>query len=135
MRDEVEALLEELGVGKGVSEAGKCRAIEGEWQRLKGLGLSDQAAEVQGLYAWKLKQITGSKEGGGGGAGDGLQTAEMEHVLAKLRDAVAVDPDCAEACFHTGRILLSPGNISEASVYLQRALALKPCMSSARILR
>ncbi|KAJ3037456.1 hypothetical protein HDV00_001696 [Rhizophlyctis rosea] len=130
MADEVEGLLESLGVAGGASDAAKVRAIEGEYQRLKGLGLSDQAAEVRGLYAWKIKQMAGSGGDALGEAASKARGIEIEHVIEKYKTAVAINPDNAEA-----KILLLAGKVSESSMYLQRALALKPFLGLARALR
>ncbi|KAJ1562005.1 hypothetical protein HK096_002482, partial [Nowakowskiella sp. JEL0078] len=57
--DEVEGLLNSLGVPLKSSDTMKLKLIEQEYQRLKESGQSDQAAEVQNLYQWKLKKVTG----------------------------------------------------------------------------
>lgn len=100
MSDEVDGFLEQLGIAKSASDATKIRAMEEEYQRLKEEGLGDKAAEVQGLYAWKMKQVAGASglsgwnDAHGGVAG---VAASMAHVFDKYQDTLSINPANAEA--------------------------------------
>ncbi|KAI8817232.1 uncharacterized protein EV422DRAFT_622716 [Fimicolochytrium jonesii] len=141
MRDEVEGLLESLGVGRGGSEAGKLRAIEGEYRRLKEVGEGDKAAEVQNLYTWFVAKVVKSSGVGGakgadksaaaGGVGKG--EAAVMQVMQKYRDAIAVGGG-AEALMHLGRVLLTRGENETAVKHLRAAVGLRPLHAQARIL-
>ena len=52
----------------------------------------------------------------------------IDEAIAILREAVAIDPDDATACFHLGACLCEAraGNAEEGSTFLQRAVALTP---------
>ncbi|KNC97748.1 uncharacterized protein SPPG_06749 [Spizellomyces punctatus DAOM BR117] len=136
MADEVDGLLEQLGIARSASDAVKIRAIESEYQRLKGEGLSDKAAEVQGLYAWKIKQVAATSGTSGWNQGHtkiGI-TTYSSNVLEKFQHAVAINPENPYANFHLGRALLKARQIPEATKYLRTAVGHKPLFKNARML-
>ncbi|KAI9193652.1 uncharacterized protein BJ171DRAFT_571564 [Polychytrium aggregatum] len=158
MGDEVNGCLAQLNVDSGASDVVKLRALEAEYQRLLGLGLSDQvnnargnataagsrvcrvcrsltvscssqkpkAQEVQGLYAWKLKQVisTGGQIDDQGKAGS--LSGSTVHAMEKYQDATRINPENPDAALHYGRLLLQSERIPEAIKYLRTSLSFKP---------
>ncbi|TPX63543.1 hypothetical protein SpCBS45565_g06531 [Spizellomyces sp. 'palustris'] len=136
MTDEVDGLLDQLGIDRSASDAVKIRAMESEYQRLKGEGLSDKAAEVQGLYAWKIKQVAATSSTSGWNQGHkkiGIAT-DASNVLEKFQHAVAINPENPYANFHLGRALLKAHQIPEATKFLRIAVGHKPMFKNARML-
>ncbi|KAJ3163595.1 hypothetical protein HDU86_000178 [Geranomyces michiganensis] len=143
MMDEVNGLLDSLGVPKSASDAVKIREIEAEYTRLNALGLSDEAAEVMGLHAFLVKKVaaaTGTSgwndkagEAGEGGL-DGNTNLNTTYAMEKYRTAVQADPKNSEANFYLGRQLILSGCAEEAVQYLRTAVGLKPLWKPARTL-
>ncbi|KAJ3180982.1 hypothetical protein HDU87_001630 [Geranomyces variabilis] len=141
MMDEVNGLLDSLGVPKSASDAVKIREIEGEYTRLNALALSDEAAEVMGLHAFLVKKVAAAsgtggwndEAGGGGGGGlDGNTDLNTAHAVEKYRAAVRLDPMSPEANFYLGRQLLITGQTDEALQCVRKAVGLKPLWEPAR---
>ncbi|KAI8590795.1 hypothetical protein BDZ88DRAFT_505873 [Geranomyces variabilis] len=141
MVDEVNGLLDSLGVPKSASDAVKIREIEGEYTRLNALGLSDEAAEVMGLHAFLVKKVAAASgtggwnnaAGDGGGNGlDGNTDLNTAHAVEKYRAAVRLDPSGPEPNFYLGRQLLLTGQMDEALQHLRLAVGLKPLWKPAR---
>ncbi|KAI9090049.1 hypothetical protein DFS34DRAFT_377584 [Phlyctochytrium arcticum] len=139
MADEVKGLLLQLGIPPSASDPIQVRAMEAEYQRLKGLGLSDQAAEVQGLYTWKIQKIAGESGvagwNGGGAAGNTsrLDKECYERALEKYQHAVMCAPDHYEGNYHVGRVLYKLGQSKDAVKYLTIAVARRPTFLEARM--
>ncbi|KAJ3292997.1 hypothetical protein HK104_004842 [Borealophlyctis nickersoniae] len=133
--DEVDGLLEQLGVSLAASDAVKLRAIEEEYHRLLALGLSDQASEAQELHAWKVKQVadaTGTTAWNAGLAKSGGVSAALENVREKYHSAVTINSSNADANCHYGRILLECGEVTDAITHLRLAVGQKPTFKMAR---
>ncbi|KAI8803001.1 hypothetical protein BJ742DRAFT_909525 [Cladochytrium replicatum] len=138
MADEVKGLLEHLGVPSSSSDIAKLRAIEAEYHRLLGQGMSDQAAEVQNLYIFKLKQVrakgahVGDLESAAGWKG--LQDGNtMIKAMMKYSDALSISDQSTGAIWRYGRMLLLHGQIKEARKYLQCAVSRRPTHTGARL--
>ncbi|KAI8903558.1 hypothetical protein EDD86DRAFT_214742 [Gorgonomyces haynaldii] len=130
MQDEVDGLLMQLVVAPSASDTVKLRAIEQEYQRLKGLGQTDQAAEVQTLYQWKLNQmktnfVDNQEQGSQSSTG-------MAQAIEKYRDALRINPASFEANLYLGRALVMNKAYDEALSPLQIALAQKPTHKGAK---
>lgn len=93
MSDEVDGLLLQLNVPATASDATKLKAMEEEYQRLLAMGLSDQAAEVQGLHTWKTKQVSKGRgqEADESSGGSEICPGGYATVLEKLKDAIDAD--------------------------------------------
>ncbi|KAI8852619.1 hypothetical protein BC829DRAFT_55270 [Chytridium lagenaria] len=133
MNDEVEGLLLSIGVPKTASDVVKIKAIEEEYHRLLASGSSNQAAEVQNLHMWKVRQVAGgSSKTGDDTSGSKLQS--LSRAVEKYKDAVAVNPTSLEANFNLGRVFLTLRDFSTATEYLSKTAALKPTHKEATIL-
>nr|KAJ3421248.1 hypothetical protein HK105_004110 [Polyrhizophydium stewartii] len=130
MSDEVDGLLLQLGVPPSASDATKIKAIEDEYHRLLGQGLSNQAAEVQGLHAWKIAQVKAAGNAGGleqdPDRGRSRANIALLHASDKYADAVRINPAGFEANVNFGRSLILLGRYAEAIAPLELALAAKP---------
>ncbi|KAI9009453.1 hypothetical protein BC832DRAFT_551269 [Gaertneriomyces semiglobifer] len=136
MNEEVDGLLLQLGIPPSATDATKLRAMEAEYQRLKGLGLSDQAAEVQALYTWKIARVASAGPGAGWNLGMAAGPTEVstdyERVLEKYQHAVACSPRDAYANFHLGQALLKSNRFEDAINHLRTAEVCKPNYNAAR---
>ncbi|TPX59141.1 hypothetical protein PhCBS80983_g02670 [Powellomyces hirtus] len=135
MSDEVDGLLEQLGVDKSANDPTKIRAIEAEYHRLLALGLSDEAAEVQGLHGWLIRKVASSSPVSGWNSSKGANAVtnlSAMHIVEKYRDALGINPASADANLHLGRHLLQIGQAGEAAKHLRTALGQKPMSKYAR---
>ncbi|KAI8910530.1 hypothetical protein DFJ77DRAFT_470056 [Powellomyces hirtus] len=135
MSDEVDGLLEQLGVDKSANNPTKIRAIEAEYHRLLALGLPDEAAEVQGLHGWLIKKVASSSPVSGWNSSKGANAVtnlSAMHIVEKYRDALGINPASADANLHLGRHLLQIGQAGEAAKHLRTALGQKPMSKYAR---
>ncbi|KAJ3215394.1 hypothetical protein HDU67_000439 [Dinochytrium kinnereticum] len=135
MNDEVEGLLMGLGVPKSASDATKIKAMEEEYHRLLGLGQSNQAAEVQNLHMWKVRQVAvvGSSKPGESFTGT-THSQSLLRALEKYQDAININPLSFEANFHLGRFHLTLRDFTASVKYLARAASLKPANKDAATL-
>ncbi|KAJ3031388.1 UNVERIFIED_CONTAM: hypothetical protein HDU68_004467 [Siphonaria sp. JEL0065] len=138
MSDEIDGLLMGLGVTKNASEATKIKAMEEEFHRLLAAGLSDQAAEVQGLHQWKVQQVNASSGAADWQAGGNGKQSRGEGGIAtaleKYEHAVGINPNNSDANYHLGRIHIQLGNFEKAQLHLEHALANKPIFPFASFL-
>ncbi|KAJ3406052.1 hypothetical protein HDV05_006188 [Chytridiales sp. JEL 0842] len=137
MSDEVEGLLLGLGVAKYASDAAKIKAMEEEYHRLLAAGQSDQAAEVQGLHAWKIKQVNASSGTAGWDSSSNASagvSSDLTQAIEKYQHAIAVNPSSFDASFHLGRLLMQVGDFAGAQKYLKTAVAVKPVNPTAQLL-
>ncbi|KAJ1568647.1 hypothetical protein HK405_015667, partial [Cladochytrium tenue] len=95
MQDEVEGLLLSLGVAPTASGAAQLKAMDAEYHRLLDLGRSDQAAEVQGLYLWKTKQLAGSgtTEAAGGMGGHSELRGSFYEAMGRALEKYSLGGD------------------------------------------
>ena len=136
MADEVDGLLLQLGVPPSATDAKKVKALEEEYHRLLGQGLSDQAAEVQGLHLWKVKAMNKNNTASGNGQEESTidsQTA-LRNACNLYKDAVAIKPQGFESNLHFGRACFLLGRYDEAENALQCAVTLRPVSVTAKAL-
>jgi tetratricopeptide (TPR) repeat protein len=123
MQDEVQGLLLQLGVPPSANEATQIKAMESEYHRLKNLGMANEAAEVQGLIAWKVKS-KGVEAGEETGSAKGM--ALMDSIAKKYRDAIAMNSENAMAWERLALVSLIKGNYQDAIQYSSYARGLQP---------
>ncbi|KAJ3116343.1 hypothetical protein HK100_001092 [Physocladia obscura] len=138
MNDEVEGLLMGLGVAKNASDVSKIKAMEEEYHRLLSAGMSDQAAEVQGLHQWKVQQVNASceteKRYKTNEFINSSENGNTANALLKYEDALAINPTSAIVNYHLGRVYLQFGNFEKAQLYFEYALSNKPVFPQAKLL-
>ncbi|KAI9335949.1 hypothetical protein BDR26DRAFT_897290 [Obelidium mucronatum] len=138
MSDEIDGLLMGLGVAKNASDATKIKAMEEEFHRLLAAGLSDQAAEVQGLHQWKVQQVNASSGtsdwSGGANASQSRGEGGIANALEKYEHAVGINPNSSDANYHLGRLHLQLGNYEKAQTHLEHAISNKPIFPVAMLL-
>lgn len=99
MADEVKGLLLQLGVPPSSTFAVQLQALESEYHRLKNDGQTNEAAEVQGLITWKMKDAP-IIEGLGKGQKQKREISNTDFLaqaVHKYQDAVRLDPFNYEA--------------------------------------
>jgi tetratricopeptide (TPR) repeat protein len=116
----------QLAIPPTATDIAKLKALEVEQHRLTANGQSNEAAEVQELYMWKLKQINGSKVSGSTG-----KESTCSNATEKYKDCLAINPSHVEANYMMGRSMLAEGDASAAIIHFKRALAIKPTYSLA----
>ncbi|TPX60081.1 hypothetical protein CcCBS67573_g09035 [Chytriomyces confervae] len=139
MSDEVDGLLMGLGVAKTASDASKLKAMEEEFHRLTAAGLSDQAAEVQGLHQWKVKKVNaGSSVASTDNSNSHQQqqrgSGRLSKALSKYEDAVSINPGNSDALYNSGRVNLILGHFERAQLCFEQAIAARPVFKNALFL-
>jgi hypothetical protein len=96
IEDELNGLLDMLGIESTESDINKLKAVQEEYERLLQMGLSHEASEVQNLYQWKVKQLSsaGNNEKGKQFAQD--QAQKREHALQKYYHSLSLNTTNAE---------------------------------------
>ncbi|KAI8826465.1 hypothetical protein BJ741DRAFT_631311 [Chytriomyces cf. hyalinus JEL632] len=129
MSDEVDGLLMGLGVAKSASDASKLKAMEEEFRRLTAAGLSDQAAEVQGLHQWKVKKVNAGSNVTSTDKNNSLQ--QDSAALSKYEDVVSLNPGNSDAQYNSGRVNLILGHFEKAQLCFEHAIAARPGFKNA----
>ncbi|KAI8840853.1 hypothetical protein BJ741DRAFT_37510 [Chytriomyces cf. hyalinus JEL632] len=136
MSDEVDGLLMGLGVAKSASDASKLKAMEEEFRRLTAAGLSDQAAEVQGLHQWKVKKVNAGSNVTSTDKNNSLQqeqrgSGRLAKALSKYEDVVSLNPGNSDAQYNSGRVNLILGHFEKAQLCFEHAIAARPGFKNA----
>eukprot|EP00794_Sanderia_malayensis_P020467 gene20467-22483_t len=129
--DDITALCEARGVGKGAALAVKLKAIDEEYHSLIEQQQSAKADYVQKLYVWKSKQSVDAKRR----LADSPAVNEdsfLGKAFSKYKDACALSPNSSTLHMHVGRHLLMQGRHDDALQRLQAAFGLKPTSIEAR---
>ncbi|KAI8819805.1 hypothetical protein BJ741DRAFT_151871 [Chytriomyces cf. hyalinus JEL632] len=121
MSDEVDGLLMGLGVAKTASDASKLKAMEEEFRRLTAAGLSNQAAEVQGLHQWKVKKVNAVSNVSSTDNNNSQQqqqrgSGRLSKALSKYEDAVSINLGNNDAQYNSGRVNLIFGTFRKGAV-------------------
>ncbi|KAJ3224311.1 hypothetical protein HDU81_008632 [Chytriomyces hyalinus] len=134
MSDEVDGLLMGLGVAKKASDAMKLKAMEEEFHRLTAAGLSDQAAEVQGLHQGKVSKVNAGVKGTSTDNSPQQQqrgSGRLSKALTKYEDAVSINPGNSDAQYNSGRVNLILGNFEKAQLCFELAITARPVFKNA----
>lgn len=123
LADEVKGLLLTLGIAPTSPEVLKLKAIEEEYQRLKGLGKISESAEVQDLYQWKLLSMKDhSKTSDPSKKAKGFLSYAMDQYL----DAVSEDGSNYQSRLALARLYLRTGELRLAQQHLEIAAGISP---------
>ncbi|KAI8900002.1 hypothetical protein BC833DRAFT_618939 [Globomyces pollinis-pini] len=133
MADEVTGLLLQLGIPPSATYATQIKAMEAEYHRFKNQGSVNEAAEVQNLITWKMKQE--KSNGVEGNDTDSTQSgnADLFNVTKKYFDAVTIDPNNLEANLKYTKQLLISNDSKRANIFARNAQNIQPCNLDAQL--
>ncbi|XP_040207190.1 uncharacterized protein LOC120937775 isoform X1 [Rana temporaria] len=124
--EEIQAICKLHGFTGRPSLEQQLKALDMEYHQLKEQGQSGRADYIQNLYAWK------SKQAGKSGMISLDEENPLTQALLKYKDALSLDLHNWQYNFHVGRHLLLQKQTSQALMFLQNALALRPASPIAR---
>ena len=127
--DEVSGLLLQLGVPPSANDNVQLKAMDEEYHNCKNAGKTNEAAEIQGLIAWKMKKMklgSGQNENQAKDLGSSLS---VNQAISKFSDAIMINPNFLEASEQLLLLLLQARQFDLAFKEAQRSLSIFPIKS------